>query len=311
MRYHNRFVAATAAMGLFALTSLAQGRTTTAMSGSRSGADFPATPSQLSLQTAVVFVGRVVDVEKDIVFVSPYRGAPKEQKVEYKIATVRIEESLIGGKGLTQFRVGFPADASISALPPLPGRGPTTLRPDQEGCFFLNPHHEGEFYVLAYGGPLAKNDKGHAKELEEIKKVAKILDDPVAALKAKDLEDRFRAASVLIERYRTNRTGRPSNREPIPEEENKLILALMLELPWQPKDAKPRPASDPVAPSRSALWYSIQQDLTGFKQPTTPPPRVVGDPPAAPADRNKFMEDATNAYLKDNIDKIKLKGFTR
>lgn len=251
-------------------------------------------------------VGKVVDVEKDSVFVSRYRGASKDQKVEYKIATVRIVEPLIGGGGVTQFRVGFPADASTAALPALPGRGPVTLAVDQEGCYFLNRHHEGDFYVLATG-PLIKTDKNYAKELEDIKKVAKVLDDPVAALKAKDMEDRFRAAAMLLERYRTNRTGKPAAREPIPEEENKLILALLNELPWQSKDTKPRPASDPVPPSRSALWYTIQQDLVGFKQPANPAQKK-GEPPA---DRNKIWEEATSAYLKDNIEKIKIKGYTK
>jgi hypothetical protein len=255
------------------------------------------------VQTAVVVLGKVVNVEKDSVFINRYRGAPKDQKVEYKIATVRIEEPLIGGRGLTQFRVGFPADASTAALPPLPGRGPLTLTVDQEGCFFLNPHNEGDFYVLARG-PLIKSDKNYAKELEDVKKVAKILNDPVAALKAKDIEDRFRAASVLLERYRTNRSGKSTLREAVPAEENNLILALMVELPWQPKDTKPRLASDPVAPSRSALWYTIQQDLVGFKQPTVAPS-------ASAADRNKIWEDATTTYLKDNIEKIKLRGYTK
>jgi hypothetical protein len=154
---------------------------------------------------------------------------------------------------------------------------------------------------------LIKSDKNYAKELEDVKKVAKILDDPVAALKAKDIEDRYRAASILLERYRTNHSGKPATREPIPAEENKLILSLLQELPWQPKDPKPRPASDPVPPSRSALWYMVQQDLLAFKQPMIPPLKG-GDPPA---DRNKFWEDATSAYLKDNIEKIKLKGYTR
>jgi hypothetical protein len=303
MRFHSRFAAALAAGLLLALQASAQApprATTAAWTGSGFS---PSTPRQLCLQTAVVVVGKVVEVEKESVFVSRYRGAPKDQKIEYKIATVRIEEPLIGGRGLTQFRVGFPADASAGALPPLPGRGPLALAPDQEGCFFLNPHHEGDFYVLA-NGSLIKSDKNYAKELEDVKKVAKILDDPVAALKAKDMEDRFRAASVLLERYRTNHSGKPATREAIPAEENKLILTLLQELPWQSKDTKPRPASDPVAPSRSALWYTIQQDLVGFKQPAVPPGTQI-------AERNKIWEDATTAYLKDNIEKIKLKGYTK
>src|SRR5262249_47509039 len=150
MRFHSRFAAALAAVGVLALTSHAQ---PTAWTVAASGTGPPLTPARLSLQTAVVVVGKVVDIEKDSVFVSRSRGARKDQKVECKIPPVQIVEPLIGGRGLTQFRVGFPADTSAAALPPLPGRGPLALAADQEGCFFLNPHYEADFYILA-SGPL-------------------------------------------------------------------------------------------------------------------------------------------------------------
>jgi hypothetical protein len=301
MRFHPRFAMALAASVLFAFTSTAQVTTRRAefSSGGPGGGTgiYPQTPAILSAQSAVVVVGKVIEVEKDPVEVGQYRGAPKDLKAKYKVAVVKIDERLVGGSGLTQFRVGFPAD-SAPALPALPGRGPATLAAGQEGCFFLNPHFEGDFYVLASGGPLDKKAPNYTKEIAEIKKVAKILDDPVAALKAKELDDRFQAASVLLQRYRANFSGKPSSREPIPAEENKLILSLLQELPWQAKDGKP---------SRSALWYSIQPDLAGFKQPPLAK-RQPGDPPP---EFNKIMDEATSGYLKENIDKIKIRGFTK
>ena len=247
----------------------------------------------------------MIDVDKDTVEVAPYRGAPKDRKVRYRIATVKIEDPLIGGRGLTQFRVGFPADAT-PALPALPGRGSNLLAAGEEGCFFLNPHPVGDFYVQAHGGPLIKTHEKYAKEIEEVKEVAKIIDDPVAALKAKDLDDRFQAAYVLLQHYRANHSGRPASLKPIPAEENKLILSLLVELPWQAKEAKPRPTSNRLAPCRSNLWYTIQRDFVGFRSPTIPK-RRPGDPPP---DRNKIWEEATSTYLKANIDKIKIRGFT-
>src|SRR5262245_22412276 len=144
--------------------------------------------------------------------------------VNYKIATVKIEDPLIGGRGLTQYRVGFPSDEQKGNFRPLPVGG-KPLTADQEGCFFLVPHHDGDFYTLA-SAPMLKKDDKYAKQMEEVKKVAKTLDDPVAALKAKDIEDRFRAAMILLQRYQSNRSGRPTAREPIPAEENKLLLEL-------------------------------------------------------------------------------------
>ncbi len=294
MRYSSPFAMAVAASVFFTLHSPAQFKTT--FSGSK--ASFvQARPGQLAAQTAIVVVGKVIDVDMDLIELTPFRGASKDRTVKYRIATVRIEDPLIGGRGLTQFRVGFPVDA-VPALPPLPGRGSIVLTAGEEGCFFLNPHHQGDFYVQAHGGPLIKNHKSYSEELEKIKKVAKIIDDPVTALRAKELDDRFNAAYVLLQRYHTNRSGRSANLEPIPPEENKLILQLLVELPWQAKDTKPRPASSPVAPSRSNLWYTIQRDLIGFKAP-------------GPMDRTKIWEEATIAYLKSNMEKIKIKGFVK
>jgi hypothetical protein len=240
----------------------------------------------------------------------------------YKIAVVKVEESIIGGKGLTQFRVGFPEGVAVSPRPlpappvagggirPLPGRmAPVGLTAGQEGCFFLSQHHDGEFYIIGNNGmapPLDKKADNYAKQLEEVKKVAKTIDDPVTALKAKSIEERFEAAQMILQRYQMNR-GNATARETIPAEENKLIVALLTELPWQVKDAKPRTGSDPVPPSRSALWYMINPQELGFKQPKNPP-RKAGEPPV---DYNKIMEDATTAFLKDNADKIKIKRFTR
>src|SRR5262249_11433945 len=102
------------------------------------------------------------------------------------------------------------------------------------------------------------------------------------------------------------RAGRTQQREPIPEEESKLIVSVMTELPWMPKDATPRTPGE-VAPSRQSLWFMVQQDMTGFKQPMFPPVKP-GDPPV---DGNKIWEDATSVYLKANADKIKIKGFVK
>lgn len=178
-----------------------------------------------------------------------------------------------------------------------------------EGCFFLARHHEGDFYVLANNGtaaPLLKKDDNYAKQVEEVKKVAKIFEDPVAALKAKELDDRFQAAQTLLQRYQMN-TGGASAREPIPAEENKLIVKLLTELPWQADLSKPRTGSDPVPPSRQMLWNMLNPMDTGFKQPTVQPVKP-GDPPV---DYNKVMDEATGAYLKANGDKVKIKRWAK
>lgn len=308
MRFHSRNWVALAAIALFGITAEAKALRIAA----------PPQPGQVAIQSDVIVIGKVVEIEKDTVEATQYKGAPKDAKMTYKIAVVKIQEAIVGGKGLTQFRVGFPDGASAPQPPvgkpglarPLPARfAPVALTEGMEGCFFLNPHHDGDFYVIAsngMGAPLNKKDENYAKQLEEVKKVAKIIDDPVSGLKAKELDDRYQAAMITLQRYQMNRSGGTA-REAIPAEENKLILALLKELPWQPKQDQPRTGSDPVPPSRSQLWYMINPQEFGFKQPAFPKQKP-GDPPV---DFNKIMDDATLAFLKDNADKIKIKRFAK
>jgi hypothetical protein len=301
---------ALAALPLFALTCLSQVKTSSGPgTGTFSG---PPRLVDLTAQAHTVVVGKVVDVDKDSVEATPFRGAAKDQMTTYKIATVKIEEPLIGGRGLTQFRVGFPADGN--RFRPLPVGGPNELTLDLEGCYFLMPHHEGNFYILS-SAMLEKKDKDYGKKLDEVKKVAKAIDDPVTALKAKTLDERFQAAQIILQRYQMNRSGRPAAREPIPDEENKLILALLAELPWLPKGASAKAGMVTTvgtgivvaAPSRIALWHLINAHESGYKPPPYPP-RKAGDPPI---DYNKIQDEATAAFLKNNLDKIKIKRFVR
>jgi hypothetical protein len=175
-----------------------------------------------------------------------------------------------------------------------------------EGCFLLTRNHEGDFYVLAGGPPLLKKNDTYAKDVEKIKKLAKAVDEPAAALKAKDLADRFEAAQVLLTRYQTPRGQKPGSapaREPIPDEETKLIVALLKELPWTPKDPAVGPGEQP--PSRSALWYQINPAELGFKQPAVPAQKA-GEPPV---DFNKIMDEATTKFLTESGNKIKIRRY--
>jgi len=318
MQFRSRFGAALVASGLLGFATGAEARALMVAA--------PPKPGALAGQSDVVVIGKVIEVEKDVVEATAFKGAPKGEKVAYKIAVIKIEEAIIGGKGLTQFRVGFPEGAAAGGTPvppPPPGGGlrirpggpggrgmaPVALTAGTEGVFFLSQHHDGDFYILAYNGmaaPLNKKDENFKKELEAIKKVAKTIDDPVTALKAKELDDRYAAATMILQRYNQSRTGGTA-REAIPAEENKLIVALMLELPWQPKLDQPRTGSDPVPPSRSQLWYMINPNEQGFKQPVIKPAKP-GEPQP---DYNKIMDEATGSFLKDNAAKIKIKRFVK
>ncbi len=274
----------------------------------------PPKPAMQAAQADVIVLGKVAEIEKDSVEATQFKGAPKEQKVAYKIAVLKIEDPLVGARGLTQLRVGFPADAPAAGVEPVdsdkpqiaiarrpirPGfGGPVALTAGMEGVFMLTPHHEGDFYVLVNNAaPLLKKDEGYAKELESIKKTAAAIDDPVTALKAKDKADRAAAALTLLTRYR----GRPVTgkvvEEDLPAEENKLLVQAVAEMPWVPEN------NDYTKPSRSNVWYFLQPEKYGFKQPVFKQP-VPGAPPA---DFNKQWEEVTDEFLKTTGDKIKIK----
>lgn len=279
----------------------------------------PQTPTAQAAGADAIVIGKVTEVEAEPVEAAAFPGAPKDAKASYKVAILKVDEALLGGSGVTRFRVGFPADAPVAGepgKPAVPG-GPVPIgglrRPPMavaltagmEGCFALVRHHDGDFYTLV-GPPLQKKADNYARELDRVKKVARAIDDPVTALKAKELNDRFQAAMSVLQRYQTARglrPGRPPVREAIPEEENKLIVALLKELPWVPKD--PPAADGEVAPSRSALWNWANAAESGYKDPVTPP-QVGGAPPV---DYNKIMDEATTKFLTESGDKIKIKRF--
>lgn len=280
-----------------------------------------ANPKQQAAQAEIIVVGKVTEIEKDPVEHSPTKDGPK---VSYKIAVLKIEESIFGATGLTQLRVGFMDGPGVGGPRPLPAVPPggvqiqplpaiavlpnATLAAGQEGCFFLSQLQGADFYVMAgFGGPLNKKDGNYAKTLEDVKKIAKAIEEPAKALKAKSVEDRYEAAQIILQRYNQYRgpglkPGEAIKREPIPAEENKLIIDLMMELPWTPKFDKPRTGSEPAPPSRSGLWYLINPVELGYKQPPFPRPQPGQPRP----DYNKMLEESTTKFLTENKDKIKI-----
>lgn len=276
----------------------------------------PPKPAMQAVQADLVVIGKISEIEKETVDASAFKGAPKEQKITYKIAVLKVEDPLVGARGLTQIRVGFQADAAPAAPAPgdqpqiaiarpiRPGFGPVALTAGMEGVFLLSPHHDGDFYLLVNNSaPLLKKDGEYAKELETIKKIAGAIDEPLAALKSKDKADRALAAHTLLMRYR----GRPINgkvtEEAIPAEENKLIVQIIAELPWTPE------ANDFNKPSRSALWHFLGAEQLGFKPPVfkQPEPGVPVTSQDLSNNFNKQWEETTTAFLKANAEKIKIK----
>jgi len=246
--------------------------------------------------TDVVVVGKVTKVEDKTVEATAFPG--QTDKMQYKIAVVKIEDGIAGAKGLTHVRVGMiqqPMGGPGGPIRPGIGRGgPPALEQDQEVLLFLTQHHDGNFYTApAYFSVVQKKgNENFAKEVEQAQKAAKLLADPKAGLTDKDAANRYETASLLIQKYRGYR---PSANEPkqeeIPAEESKLIMKALAEADWAPKVA-PR-FDGPTQPI--ALFGQLGiTDKDGFKQPTTP------------EEAQKYQENAKK-WVADNAEKYRIK----
>jgi hypothetical protein len=144
--------------------------------------------------------------------------------------------------------------------------------------------------------------------MAEIRVVAKAIADPVAALRAKAPEDRFLAATtVLAVGPRLTANGhKDAQTEDLPAEESKLVVGVLLEMPWTRKDyTRDRRVGPNV--TREGLWHSVCAERSGFKLPHAPPtPRGV-----SPPDMSKERDEASAAFLKENLDRVQLKRMVR
>jgi hypothetical protein len=207
----------------------------------------------------VVVVGRVVAFEPMDVEATP---APNQGKVNYRIAVVQVTEAIQGVKKDVQtIRVGFVAQGNVApgginggaggvqilpavqpAIQPVPpggfGRrpyyGPMQLQMGQDGIFMLSKHHKENFYLAPNFTSFInrQNNPNFDNEVKTTKQITKVMENPMAALKGEDAQERTMAAAYLITKYRTNTTGQPTKQEPISVEESKLILNALAKGDW-------------------------------------------------------------------------------
>jgi hypothetical protein len=206
------------------------------------------------MQADAIFVGRVVAIEPMDVEATP---AANQGKVMYRVAQVQVTEIIHGVKKDTQMvRVAFIAQpnqpqpggiggginpGNIQILPvqppnggpaiqpfggrrPFPGNFQMQLTVGQDGLFAVAKHHKENFFLAPTTFVQRENNPGFDNEVKTAKQIAKALDNPVAALKAEDKQDRYVAAAILISKYRSNPTGVAMKNEPIDANESKLIL---------------------------------------------------------------------------------------
>jgi hypothetical protein len=170
----------------------------------------------------VIVVGKVESIETKDVKVGP---------TTYRIAVVRVNDPIKGLKTEKTIRVGF---IPVSKPNSIRGYRPLQLEADQEGLFLLKKLDKETFYTTA--GPVGfffpkGRDTDFDKEVQTAKATLKVLKNPQAFLKAKNTDERFLAATLLITEYRVWR-GANAKEEPIDAEQSKQILQILAEADW-------------------------------------------------------------------------------
>jgi hypothetical protein len=262
------------------------------------------TPDRI-VRSDIVVLGRVVAVEpKDVEAVlssdSPY-------KLDYRIAVVKVQEVIHGPKEVKELRLGFvspeqdrKADKTGKAMPKLSHLDFRSVNVGQEGLFFLRKHHLDGFYVnfVLFNGFLPSGDAPEfTKNLENARRLGKVLELPLEALKAENASNRFLAAAMLINRYRLH--GVKASKLPekaIDAEESKLLLKVLAEADW--KDVNEAIASSMYPPHPYRVFLQLGATRTdGY------------DPPKNAPDFRETLRYTQN-WLRDNQEKYRIQRFS-
>jgi hypothetical protein len=225
----------------------------------------------------IIVIGKVVAIEDRTVSVEQFAGA--KDKIQYGVAVIEVSEGLIGAKAKSKVRLGYipppaPQPANPNGAVPIRkfrGYVPTV---GQEACFILTKHAVADFYEPGLYNVIDKN----AKDVDQVRRCAKLLADTDAGLKAEDAGDRVLTAGLLIGRYRTVKFRGPTKSEPIDAAQSKQILDVLAAADW----TKPEP-----------LTYFYSLGLTA--QDGWTPPKDA-----------KERAGAAQKWLKDNAAKYRI-----
>ncbi len=220
----------------------------------------------------VVVAGKVTAIEDRTVKAARFPG--DTMPAEYRVAVVKVEEALLGARGLTHVRVGFVPS----------GGGPrvyfrSDLARGQEACLLLTVHPSGKFHQILFDGILDRN------QAAEVKKTARLLADPMAGLKAKSRDDRALMAALLVHRYRNPQAG--GKQEPIGAEESKLILEALAGADWGQAPGRDYRLSPQSSFQMLGLQPADGWQAVGFQQ----------------------LEAAARQWLKANAGKYRIKRY--
>jgi hypothetical protein len=246
----------------------------------------PSIPIRVAAAETIV-LGKVERIEDQSVEVT--ESPDEKEKKEYFVAMVHIEEAVKGAEGLTDLKVAFPAlPANLKYLPNGADEYRLQLETDQEVCLFLKPHHSGKFLIAAcYYPSFDKKDTNFEENWKWTQQCAKLLANPEEGLQAKDPDERFLTAAMLILQYRTRQfmPKADAKEEPIPAKQSRLILQALGEGNWE----KPR----------EDLGYEMRPESLFSRLNLTPKDGW----------NQAVTSDAARKWLKENAERYRIKRF--
>jgi hypothetical protein len=243
----------------------------------------PAIAERVAWADAIV-IGKVESIEDKTVTASSHLGG--ENKIEYYVAVVKVEDAVLNAKGLTHVKVAFqvPPPVQPGGIRPIRGMPLANLAKDQEVCLILANHPTESFLVLNNGFQVFdKKNANYENDVKEIKRVAKLLEKPDESLKSKDADERLLAAAMLLLKYRTPVAGSTKTEE-IDAEESKRILSILAETDWSKIDGN-------IGLNLQPSFLFGRLNLTekdGWKQPQ--------DPANLDEQRQKWLKEHAATY---------------
>lgn len=197
----------------------------------------PPAPAARAMQASTVVVGTVTAIDPKPHEVK--QPANPANPLEYKMATIKVEENLLGASGLTHLKVGVLSTPGGRRTPIS-----VNVQEGQRAIFFLHKHPTEGFDTFDYmSQPLDLKSEAGKSQLESVKQVTSVIADPKAALAASTPAERLRAAAILISRARhpVAGTGEPEMK-PLALNESQLMLKALAEGDWTIDEGKAAPS---------------------------------------------------------------------
>jgi hypothetical protein len=245
------------------------------------GYGMPSPAARLALSD-MVLVGKVQSIESRTVRLQLGAG---QEPLPHDVLVIKVDSMLRGDDRLTHIRLAVMKHQVIPA--------------NFEGVFFLNAHPADMVYTMSsdfYDYPINKaNNPGFQKQVEELKRMGQLLNNPLAGLKASKAEDRFLTAALLISQHRTFRAGvheSTGKTTPIDTLTSKLILRALAESDW----------NNAAADFRLTPWRMF--NMIGVKATDG-----LAYPDGMTSTQQRF--DTARKWLKDNEERFVIQSYVR